>query len=84
MNGCEIQELNIQLDHVHLVVQIPSNMSVSKVVQYLKGSSSKLIRLQVPKVKKYLWGIDFWADRYFSQIVGYCSEETILNYVRNQ
>jgi len=84
MNGCEIQELNIQLDHVHMVAQIPPSISVSKVVQYLKGGSSKLIRLEAPEVKKYLWGDSFWADGFFSETVGFCSEETILNYVRNQ
>lgn len=84
VNGWEIQELNIQIDHVHMVVQIPPSISVSKVVQFLKGVSSKMIRAEMPEVKKLLWGNDFWADGYFSETVGYCSEETILNYVRNQ
>jgi putative transposase len=84
MNGCEIQELNIQIDHVHMIIQIPPSISVSKVVQYLKGLSSKLIRAEMPEVKKVLWGKDFWADGYFSATYGHVSEETILNYVKNQ
>ena len=84
INGWEIQELNIQLDHVHIVLQIPPNISVSKVVQFFKGASSRVVREEVPEVKKFLWGKDFWADGYFSETVGNCSEETILNYVRNQ
>lgn len=84
VNGWEIQELNIQIDHVHMVIQIPPSISVSRVVQFLKGTSSKMIREELPEVKKYLWGKDFWADGYFSETVGYCSEETILNYVCNQ
>ena len=84
MNGWEIQELNIQVDHVHMIIQIPPSISISKVVQFFKGTSSKIIRAEVPEVKKYLWGTDFWADGYFSETVGFCSEETILNYVRNQ
>ena len=84
VNGWEIQELNIQIDHVHLVIQLPPNISVSRAVQFFKGISSKMIRSELPEIKKFLWGNDFWADGYFSETVGYCSEETILNYVRNQ
>lgn len=84
VNDWEIQELNIQLDHVHLVIQLPPSISVSKAVQLLKGLSSKVVRAELPEVKKYLWGKDFWADGFFSETVGQCSEETILNYVRNQ
>ena len=84
MNGCEIQELNIQADHVHMAIQIPPSISVSKVVQYFKGGSSKIIREERPEVKKYLWGKDFWADGYFSETFGTGSEHAILKYIRNQ
>lgn len=84
VNSWEIQELNIQPDHVHMVVQIPPSIAVCKVVQFFKGASSKVIREEIPEVKKFLWGKDFWADGYFSETFGHCSEETILNYVRNQ
>lgn len=73
VNGWEIQELNIQLDHVHMVVQIPPSVAVCKVVQFFKGASSKLIREEIPEVKKYLWGKDFWSDGYFSETFGHCS-----------
>ena len=84
VNNWEIQALNVQVDHVHIVIQLPPSISVSKAVQLLKGLSSKIIRAELPEVKKYLWGNDFWADGFFSETVGHCSEETILNYVRNQ
>jgi putative transposase len=84
VNNWEIQALNVQVDHVHIVIQFPPSISVSKAVQLLKGLSSKIIRAELPEVKKYLWGNDFWADGFFSETVGHCSEETILNYVRNQ
>ena len=84
VNGWEIQELNVQLDHVHLVIQLPPSIAVSKAVQLFKGISSKMIRAELPEIKKFLWGNDFWADGFFSESVGYCDEQTILNYVRNQ
>jgi putative transposase len=83
-NGWEIQELNVQQDHVHLVIQLPPSISVSEAIQFLKGISSKIIRSEFPEIKKYLWGTSFWADGFFSETVGQCSEATILNYVRNQ
>ena len=84
VNAWKMQELNIQPDHVHMIVQIPPSIAVSRVVQFFKGASSKVIREEIPEVKKFLWGKDFWADGYFSETFGHCSEETILNYVRNQ
>ena len=84
VNGWEIQELNVQIDHVHIVIQLPPSISVSKAVQLLKGLSSKIVRAELPEVKKYLWGNDFWADGFFSETVGHCSEQTVLDYVKNQ
>jgi len=84
INNWEVQELSVHLDHVHLVIQLPPSISVSKAVQLLKGLTSKIVREELPEIKKYLWGKDFWADGFFCETVGQCSEETILNYVRNQ
>ena len=85
VNSWEIQELNIQLDHVHLLIQLPPSISVSKAVQFLKGLSSRTIRSELSQeIKNMLWGKDLWADGYFSETVGSCSEETIRNYIKNQ
>ena len=85
INKWEIQELNIQLDHVHLLIQLPPSISVSKAVQFLKGLSSNIIRSELSQeIKHMLWGKDFWADGFFSEAVGTCTEENIRNYIRNQ
>lgn len=85
VNGWDIQELNIQPDHVHLMIQIPPSISVSDVVNVLKGVSSRIIRLELmPDIKALLWGKDFWADGYFSETVGVVSEENIRKYIQNQ
>lgn len=84
VNGWEIQELNIQADHVHMLVQLPPSISVSKAMQLFKGISSRMLRAELPEIKKMLWGSDFWADGFFSESVGTCTEEAIRNYVRNQ
>ena len=84
VNGWEIQELNIQLEHVNLAIQLPPSISVSRAVNLLKGRASKMLREELPEIKKLLWGNDFWAEGFFSETYGHCSEETILNYVKNQ
>ena len=85
VNEWEIQELNIQLDHVHIMIQIPPNITVATVVQRLKGASSHIIRKELPTiVKKYLWGKDFWADGYFCETSGSLSEDKLRMYIQNQ
>jgi putative transposase len=85
VNGWEIQELNVQSDHVHLMMQLPPSISVSDAVQQLKGTTSRIIRIELmPEIKKMLWGKDFWADGYFSETVGTVSEDRIRDYIKNQ
>jgi putative transposase len=85
VNGWELQELNINLDHVHLMIQLPLTVKVCEVVNRLKSSSSKVVREELPlEVKKMLHGPSFWADGYFCETVGHGSEEAIRNYIQNQ
>jgi putative transposase len=85
INGWEIQELNVQLDHIHLAIQLPPSIRVSWAVQKLKGASSRIIREELPdEIKKYLWGADLWADGYFCETYGSRSEDKIREYIKNQ
>jgi putative transposase len=84
MNRWEIQALNVQVDHVHMLIQLPPSVSVIKAVQLFKGISSRLIISEIPEVKKLLWGRDFWADGFFSETSGSVSEERIKEYIQNQ
>ena len=84
VNGWEIHELSIQLDHVHMLVQLPPSISVSMAVQLFKGASSRVLRSELPEIRKLLWGKDFWADGYFSESVGTVDIEVIKEYVKNQ
>ncbi len=84
VNKWRIDELNIQADHVHMLVQIKPNVSISKVVQYFKSGSSKAIREEFPKLRAFLWGDSFWADGYFAETVGVTNLKTIRRYIKNQ
>lgn len=84
VNGWEIHELNIQQDHVHMLIQLVPSISVSKAVQWFKGGSSKVIRAEFPELEEHLWGDSFWADGYFSETVGQVNLQTIREYIKNQ
>ena len=84
INKWEIEELNVQKDHVHMMIQIKPNISVSKCIQLFKGGSSKKIREDFPELEEFLWGDSFWSDGYFAETVGRCDEEVIKRYIRDQ
>ena len=84
INGWWIEELQIMTDHVHVLIQIKPDMSVSKVVQKLKGGTSKVIRKEFPELEEFLWGDSLWADGYFAETVGIAQEEMIKRYIREQ
>jgi putative transposase len=84
INSWKIIELNIQKDHIYMIVKLKQTVSVSQVVQRFKGGSSKVIRSEFPELKEFLWGKNFWAEGYFAEIVGRVEESVIKKYVRNQ
>ena len=80
----EIDEMSIQIDHVHMVVSIPPRLSVSDFMGIIKGKTAIKIFKSHPGLKKkpYL-GNHFWARGYFVNIV--CiNEEMIRPYVKYQ
>ena len=84
VNNWKIEELNIQPDHVHMLIQLRTNVSVSRAVQFFKGGSSKIIREEFPELEEFLWGDSFWADGYFAETFGKFDESVIREYIKNQ
>ena len=84
VNRWEIHELNVQIDHVHVLLQLKLNVSISQAVQLFKGGSSKVIREEFPELEEFLWGDSFWADGYFAETIGRVNEEAIREYIQNQ
>lgn len=81
---CIIEELNIQVDHVHLIVQIPPKLSVSEYMGMVKGRTAIRIFKQFSHLKeKPYWGNHFWSKCYCVDTVG-LDEEKIRKYVKYQ
>ena len=79
---CEVIEMEIAGDHVHIFASIPPRYSVGETVRVLKSVSAKEIFRRHPRVKKELWGGEFWEDGYFVRAVGdKVTSETIKKYI---
>ena len=81
---CEIVELNVQIDHVHLLVMIPPKISISTYVGRLKGRTAIRVLNKFKKLKQNrYWGNHFWAKGYCVDTVGVDSD-MIRKYVKYQ
>jgi putative transposase len=81
---CEILEMSVQSDHIHLVVSVPPKLSISELMGTLKGKLAIKLFRSYPKMKKKpYWGNHFWARGYFVTTVG-IDEDMIKRYVKYQ
>ena len=83
---CQSREIkilqgHIGKDHVHLLVSCPPTLSPAKVVQYLKGRSSRMLQNEFAQLKKRYWGQHLWARGYFCATVGAVTQDQIREYI---
>src|SRR5665213_1246391 len=80
----EVIKLNVQLDHVHMVIVVPPRVDVASVVQYIKSQSAKLLKAKFPFLEKvYHTGDGIWSRGYCVSSIG-LNEKEILAYVEHQ
>lgn len=70
-------------DHVHMHVEYPPNLDVSKMMKHLKGRSSRLLQKEFPKLKKRYWGKHFWARGYGAWSTGNVTESMVQEYLEH-
>jgi len=79
------QEIGIDDDHVHFLIQSVPNISPSRITQIIKSITARKVFEQRPEVRAKLWGGEFWSKGYYINTVGYAANKsTIVNYIRNQ
>ena len=72
-------------DHVHLLVNYPPKVSISKLVNSLKGVSSRMIRRKnYPSIREKLWGGALWSPSYFAGSCGGAPISIIRQYIEQQ
>ena len=80
-----LEEFDGEHDHVHLLVHYPPKVSVSKLVNSLKGVSSRMIRKEgYSSIQKSLWGGSLWSPSYFAGSCGGAPLSVIKKYIENQ
>jgi putative transposase len=84
VNEVEIIKGHISKDHVHLFVSVGPALSVSKLVQLLKGVSSRKLLMEDKNLQRHYWGQHLWARGYFVASSGNITDEMIKEYIENQ
>lgn len=72
-----IEKMEIMPDHVHLFVKCSPIISPHLIVKHLKGYSSRIMRLEFPKLRSRLPSL--WTRSYYCESIGHISEDTIKN-----
>jgi len=81
----DIVELEIPVDHIHMVVRSEPKISPSNVMQIVKSISARQFFKLRPEIKKkYFWGGKLWTQSYFVESIGNANEEVIRAYVQDQ
>ena len=80
----ELVEMNGETEHIHLLLNYPPKVSISKLVNSLKGVSSRLIRKQHPQLKKSYWKGGLWSPSYFASSCGGAPLSIIKQYIQDQ
>ncbi|MDY7079449.1 MAG: IS200/IS605 family transposase [Chloroflexota bacterium] len=73
----------VSKDHIHILVSCPPTLNPAKVMQYLKGRSSRKLQEEFPHLKKRYWGQHLWARGHFCATVGAVTEEQIKEYIES-
>ena len=73
---------NVSPDHVHILISYPPNLSVSKLVQYLKGTTSRKLQQEFQELRKRYWGQHLWARGFFSVSTGNVTDQMIQDYIQ--
>lgn len=75
---------SVNRDHVHMLISIPPNVSVSRAVQFLKGKSSHKLLTEFSQLKKRYWGQHLWARGYWVASSGNVTDDVWKDYIKNQ
>jgi len=87
--GCQSNKITIvrgavSKDHVHMLLSCPPTLAPCKIMQLLKGRSSKMLQEEFESLRKRYWGQHLWATGYFCSTVGAVTEEMVKEYVESQ
>lgn len=81
----ELVEFNGESDHVHLLVNFPPKVAISRLVNSLKGVSSRRMRQEFPDLVRHYWRAQrLWSGSYFAGSVGGAPISILRQYIEQQ
>ena len=83
-NYVDIITVSLSPDYVHMLVSVARSISISKLIQYMKGKSSRKVMMEFAHLKKRYWGQHMWAKGYFAVTVGNLNEQQAQKYIEEQ
>lgn len=83
-NQINIEEMETDLDHVHLLIDCSPQQYIPNIIKALKGVSARLLFKEHPEIKTKLWGGHLWNPSYFVATVSENTENQIREYIKNQ
>jgi putative transposase len=83
--GCDLAEFNGEAEHVHLLVRFPPTVALSRLVNSLKGVSSRRLRQEFPELARHYWRAKrLWSGSYFAGSVGGDPLDVLRAYIEQQ
>ena len=80
----EILSGKVACDHVHVFLSYRPTQKVSQIMQWLKGTSSRVLLQEFPRLRKQFWGRHLWARGYLAVSSGNITDEMIREYIDEQ
>jgi len=82
--GCQLIACDGEADHIHIMLEYPPKLSISVIVNALKGTSSRLLRSHRPDLAARYWKGALWSPSYFAASAGGAPLSIVKQYVEQQ
>jgi len=79
-----IMKGHVGKDHVHLLVSLPPQVTISRLLQWLKGKTAYKLLAEFPHLRKTFWGRHIWARGYCCCSTGNVTDEVVAEDIANQ
>lgn len=83
-NYVDIVSGSLISDHIHILMSVPPSISISKIIQYIKGKSSRKLLQEFEMLRKRYWGQHLRARGYCAVTVGNINSEDVQKYLEQQ
>jgi putative transposase len=74
----------VSCDHVHIFISYRAYQNIGRLVQYFKGTSSRILLKEFAHLRKTFWGRHFWTRGYYAVSSGTITDEMIQQYIDEQ